>query len=94
MRRKYTKEEFRTIVQAFRKEIPEIHIATDIIVGFPTESEEQFLETKAFMKEMNFEVINLSRFAARPKTLAAKMSQLPNKEIQRRSKIIAKNFTI
>ncbi len=94
MKRKYTVEEFKHIVTEFRKAIPEIHISTDIIVGFPTETEEDFQKTIKVMEELKFEVINLSRFAARPNTLASKRPQLSDNEIKRRSKIINKMIKI
>lgn len=89
MRRKYTIAEYKYIVKEFRKAIPEIHIATDIIVGYPTENEEDFIETKKLMEDMQFEVVNLSKFTARPRTYAEKLKQLPGDEIKRRSEHIS-----
>ena len=71
MKRNYTKEEFFEIVQKLRKKISEITIATDIICGFPYETDEQFNETLDVVKQLQFDVINISRYSARPKTLAA-----------------------
>ena len=73
MRRGHTAETFVDIVNAFRKEIPEITISTDIIVGHPTETEEQFQDTINLVKEIKPDIINIARFASRPGTAAATM---------------------
>lgn len=85
MNRKYTVEDFKKIINKFRKEIPGITISTDIIVGYPTETKEDFEETVQLVKEMKFEVLNLSKFASRPGTVASRMKKLPTQEIKRRS---------
>ncbi len=71
MNRRYTVEQFQEIVKEFRREIPKISIATDLIVGFPGETEEQFQNTLSLVKDMDFDVINISRFWPRPGTPAA-----------------------
>ncbi len=73
MRRGHTVETFVDIVNAFRKEIPEITISTDIIVGYPTETEKQFEGTLKLVEEIKPDVINIARFAPRPGTTAATM---------------------
>lgn len=88
MNRRYKVEDFKEIVKEFRKSIPNICISTDIIVGYPTETEEDFLQTKQLLEEFKFEVVNLSRFAPRPKTLAFKLKQLSQEMIKERSKIL------
>ncbi|MDP3918602.1 MAG: tRNA (N(6)-L-threonylcarbamoyladenosine(37)-C(2))-methylthiotransferase [Nanoarchaeota archaeon] len=90
MNRPYTIEQFKYIVSEFRKAIPEIHIATDIIVCYPTETEEDFQDTVNVMEELKFEVVNLSRYAARPKTYATLNyeKELPVDVVKRRSQII------
>jgi MiaB-like tRNA modifying enzyme len=90
MNRRYTVEQFKKIVREFRKAIPNITISTDIIVGYPTETEEDFLETKELLEELNLEVVNLSKFAPRPKTIASKLKQLPTAVLKERSKTISK----
>lgn len=85
MKRKYSVEDFKKIVKRFREEIPGISIATDVIVGFPTESEEDFEKTLKLIKEVKPEVLNVSKFGVRPNTAAANMQQLPSQEIKRRS---------
>ncbi len=92
MKRKYTVEEFESIINKFRKEIPEIDISTDIIVGYPTETEEDFYETIELVKRLKFEVINISRFASRPGTLASKLKQLDNNLVKQRSNELNKVY--
>ncbi len=92
MKRTYTVEQFREIVSAFRACIPDITFATDIICGFPGETEEQFMDTVRLLREVQPDVVNISRFWARPGTAAARMEQLPVNEIKRRSGIIAEEF--
>ncbi|MGC9132077.1 MAG: tRNA (N(6)-L-threonylcarbamoyladenosine(37)-C(2))-methylthiotransferase [Candidatus Micrarchaeia archaeon] len=83
MRRNYKKEEFLQIAKALKEK--GIGIATDIIVGFPTEKEEEFEETLEVLKEIKPIVTNVSKFSLRKGTLASKMEQLPNKTIKERS---------
>jgi MiaB-like tRNA modifying enzyme len=73
MRRGHTVETYVDIVDAVRKEIPEMTISTDIIVGYPTETEEQFLDTLKFVEKYQPDIINIARFAPRPGTPAAAM---------------------
>src|SRR5574341_2324926 len=73
MRRGHTVETFVDIVNSMRKKIPEITISTDIIVGYPTETEEQFQDTLKLVEQMKLDVINIARFAPRPGTTAAAM---------------------
>ncbi len=86
MNRRYIVENFVDVVKAFRKEIPNITISTDIIVGFPSETEEQFLDTMRILKEVNPDVLNISRFVARDGTIAAKMKPLEPVTLKQRSK--------
>ena len=88
MNRKYTAEDFIAIVEAFRKEIPEITISTDIIAGFPSETEEQFNDSLNLLKKIKPDVVNLSRYAAREGTIAAKMKQLATNTLKQRSRIM------
>ena len=84
MNRQGTVAEYKAIVGRFRKEIPEIHISTDIIVGYPTETEEDFQETLNLVKELKFEVMNISKFASRTGTHASRLKQLPSQMIKQR----------
>jgi len=88
MNRNYTIEQFKEIVSQFRKEIPEFTLATDIIVGFPGETEEQHWDTLTLLREVSPEATNISKFWKRPKTKAAEMKQVPTEVIKRRSQVI------
>ncbi len=88
MNRNYTVEEFEEIIKTFRKEIPSISIETDIIVGYPTENEDDFEKTVDAIKRIKFDVINLSKFFPRPGTPAEKLKQLDSATIKERSKIV------
>lgn len=85
MKRDYKIEEFKVIIKEFRKEIPGITISTDIIVGYPTEDEKDFNETIELVRELKFEVINISKFASRSGTYASKLKQLSSQTIKERS---------
>ncbi|MEM2341685.1 MAG: tRNA (N(6)-L-threonylcarbamoyladenosine(37)-C(2))-methylthiotransferase [Candidatus Bathyarchaeia archaeon] len=88
MNRKYTAEEFKLIIESFRREIPDITIATDVICGFPSEGREAFEKTMKLMEYIKPDVINISKFFPRPNTPAAKMKQLDTKEIAYRSRML------
>jgi MiaB-like tRNA modifying enzyme len=89
MNRHYTVDDFRTIIQVFRKEIPRLTLSTDVICGFPGESREAFLGTKRLLQEVNPDIVNVSKFFSRPHTSAEKMAVLSPKEVKRRSGQVA-----
>ncbi len=88
MKRGHTAKVFSDTVEVFRKKFGRFSISTDIIAGFPSENEEDFAQTIEIIKEARPDVVNLSRYSARPGTNAAKMNQIEVSEIKRRSKII------
>ena len=88
MKRGHTAQVFTDTNDRFRKKFGKFTISTDIIVGFPSESDEDFEETVNLINETRPDVINLSRYSARPGTKAAKMTQLEMSEVKRRSKIV------
>jgi MiaB-like tRNA modifying enzyme len=90
MRRGYKVEDFVYYVNRFREEIPNITISTDIIVGYPTETEEDFRKTVKLLKKVKPDVVNLSRFTPRKGTLAASLKQLDAETINKRSKKVHK----
>ncbi|RMF55378.1 tRNA (N(6)-L-threonylcarbamoyladenosine(37)-C(2))-methylthiotransferase [Candidatus Woesearchaeota archaeon] len=92
MLRPYSVSDFKKIVNLFRKEIPNITISTDIICGFPTETEEQFNDSLALVKEIKPDVLNISRFWPRPNTRAAELNQLPGSVTKERSRRLSKLF--
>jgi MiaB-like tRNA modifying enzyme len=71
MKRGHTSKTFIDIVQAFRHKIPEMTISTDIIVGFPSETEDDFKQTINLLERSQPDIVNISRYAARPKTEAS-----------------------
>ena len=87
MKRNYSKEDFLKIIYAFKKEFPEIHISTDVIVGFPGETEDDFQQTFDLVKEIKPETINVSKFWPRPKTLAEKMQPQIDSETKKQRAI-------
>ncbi|MGZ9163748.1 MAG: tRNA (N(6)-L-threonylcarbamoyladenosine(37)-C(2))-methylthiotransferase MtaB [Anaerolineales bacterium] len=73
MARKTTPDSFRKLVSAAREVMPDVAITTDIIAGFPGETEEEFAESMDFVKEMNFAGGHVFTYSPRPGTGAAKM---------------------
>jgi len=89
MNRCYTAEDFLKLVEKIRKEIADIQIGTDIIVGFPGETEEQFQNTVDLCKKIKFVKAYVSMYSARPQTAAYKLiDDIPHKEKRRRWKIL------
>ena len=89
MNRPYTVQQFEHIIGEFRKAFPSIVLWTDIIVGYPGETDAQFKETLDFVKKMKFDKINISRFAKRDKTEAAELKQLPTEILKKRTEALA-----
>jgi threonylcarbamoyladenosine tRNA methylthiotransferase MtaB len=75
MARRYTSARYRTIVETARRLVPEIAITTDIITGFPGETDAQAEESYRFAEEMRFAKAHVFRFSARQGTAAARMKQ-------------------
>jgi MiaB-like tRNA modifying enzyme len=92
MRRFYTVSEFKEVVNAFRRVFPEVTVATDVICGFPGESREAFENTLRLIGEVKPDIVNVSKFFARPRTTAADMRDafVERTEIKRRSTEAAK----
>jgi len=79
MNRHYTQKQYLELVEKIRNTMPDILLTTDIIVGFPGESEEQFLDTLRVVEKAKFEMIFLAQFSPRPGTKAAKMTDSVSK---------------
>jgi threonylcarbamoyladenosine tRNA methylthiotransferase CDKAL1 len=91
MNRFYSVEDFVAVVGKFRKEFPESTIATDVIVGFPGETEKAFDHTLRLVEQVRPDVTNVSKFFARPGTSAGSLSNpvVPS-EVKRRSACLAR----
>lgn len=91
MNRKYTTQEYREVVSKLRQIYPDVGITTDIIVGFPGETDEEFQKTVEFVEEMAFSSMHIFKFSPRKGTPAAKFKgQVDPKVKDERSKIISK----
>ncbi len=88
MKRGHTVNTFREIVKRAKERFGNFTISTDVIVGFPSETEEDFQKTVNLLDETRPDVVNLSKYSARPGTEAAEWKQIDVAEIKRRSKII------
>jgi MiaB-like tRNA modifying enzyme len=87
MNRGYSVKDFTRLVERFRKTIPTLTLSTDVIIGFPTETEEQFNRTIELLKQIKPDIINITRFSARPLTTAKKMKgRIPTHMVKERSK--------
>lgn len=93
MNRHYTADEYKKLATALRSTFPEATITTDILVGFPTETEEDFCETARFAKEIGFEKIHVFPYSKRNGTPAAAMVQLSNSVKEERAKRLSKIAT-
>ena len=71
MRRGYTVEQYRQLVTEVRSKIPAVALATDVIVGFPSESEAQFEETVNLLSDLRFDIVHIACYSPRPGTTAS-----------------------
>lgn len=91
MNRHYTAEEYDTLTQRLRAGFPDCSLTTDVICGFPGESEEEFAETVAFVKKIGFEKVHIFPYSPRSGTSAARRDgQIPKHEKQKRCAYLAK----
>jgi tRNA-2-methylthio-N6-dimethylallyladenosine synthase len=90
MKRGYTREDYRALVERIRNRIPGVSIATDIIVGFPGETEEQFQQTYDLLEELRLDVAHLARYSPRPNTVATRrmVDDVPAEEKMRRFRLL------
>lgn len=82
MNRRYTTNNIRERIKHIRSIMPDVSITTDVIVGFPGETEEEFLQTKNFVREMKFSKLHVFPFSAKQGTAAAKMPNQIKKSIK------------
>jgi len=90
MKRGYTNKEYRRLVEKIRQRIPGCSIATDIIVGFPGESETQFMKTHELLADLKLDVAHLARYSPRPGTVADRRmaDDVPAEEKMRRFRLL------
>ncbi len=85
MNRPYAAEDFTRLVSLFRRRFPDGLVETDVIVGFPGETAEDFKQTLDVLGKTRPDMVNVSKYSARPKTPAARMPQLDRGTIKERS---------
>jgi MiaB-like tRNA modifying enzyme len=90
MKRKYSVNDFKNLLFSLRSSFPRITIATDVICGFPLETKEAFNKTVNLIKETKPDIVNVSKYFSRPKTVFENYKKLNYSEINRRSRIITK----
>ncbi len=90
MRRHYTAEEFLARLNYIRTKIKDLFVYTDIIAGFPTETEQDFKQSAEFLKQAKFAGLHVFSYSARQGTPAAQMAQLNPNIIKERSLILHK----
>jgi tRNA-2-methylthio-N6-dimethylallyladenosine synthase len=90
MKRGYTADQYRALIARIRERIPGVSIATDIIVGFPGETEEQFMNTYRLLEELRLDVAHLARYSPRPGTVSARRMKddVPAGEKMRRFRML------
>lgn len=91
MGRQYSVDDFRGIIKEFRDKVNPT-ISTDIIAGYPTESEDEFQNSINFIEEVKPDVLNITRFWSRPNTRASKLKELPGRVTKDRSRRMNRLF--
>ncbi len=90
MRRGYTNSEYREKIGRIRDRIPNVSLATDLIVGFCGETDEQFERTAELVRDIGFDKVHAAAYSTRPGTISARLMKddVPEDEKQRRLKVI------
>jgi len=90
MKRGYTADDYRRLIARIRATIPDVSIGTDVIVGFPGETAEQFQRTYDLLEELRLDVVHIARYSERPGTLAARKmpDDVPDEEKWRRFRLL------
>ena len=83
MRRNTNQEAFRALMHAAREAIPGLRITTDVIVGFPGETDGEFATSRAFIEEMSFDGLHVFRYSSRPGTPASRMKNQVSNQVKR-----------
>ncbi|TET37423.1 MAG: tRNA (N6-isopentenyl adenosine(37)-C2)-methylthiotransferase MiaB [Dehalococcoidia bacterium] len=90
MRRGYTVEHYRELIECIRCVLPHVALSTDVIVGFPGESEEQFQRTYDLLSELGFDTVHVAAYSPRPGTIASRRLEddVPAEEKRRRLEMV------
>ncbi|WP_407415669.1 tRNA (N(6)-L-threonylcarbamoyladenosine(37)-C(2))-methylthiotransferase [Methanobrevibacter sp.] len=89
MRRGHTIDQYIEIVNKFKKEIPDLTLATDIIVGYPTENDDDFLKTVDLLNEVKPSLIHLSKYQHRKGAISSSLKEIPPQIVKERSKFLS-----
>lgn len=92
MHREYTVEEFERVADYLLAHVPELTLATDVICGFPNESESDFDETMTLCEKYRFHIMNISQFYPRPGTPAARLKRISTQVVKARSRRLTAFF--
>ncbi|AWX32528.1 tRNA (N(6)-L-threonylcarbamoyladenosine(37)-C(2))-methylthiotransferase [Methanosphaera sp. BMS] len=85
MNRLHTLDEFKEMLRLFRKEIPSLSLATDIIVGYPTETDDDFNQTLDLIEEIKPDIIHISKYMHRPTAKSNTLEEIPHEVMKERS---------
>jgi tRNA-2-methylthio-N6-dimethylallyladenosine synthase len=90
MKRGYTNAEYRALIERIRRIIPDVTINTDIIVGFPGETEAQFEQTYTLLEDLRLDKVHIAKYSPRPQTVSARTMEddVPEEEKERRRKAL------
>ncbi len=87
MRRGYCVRDWMRVVKRLRASFPDLTVSTDLIVGYPEETSQDFEDTISFLQRARPDIVNVSRYEHRPGTPSSRMKGLEGKEVKRRSRI-------
>jgi tRNA-2-methylthio-N6-dimethylallyladenosine synthase len=92
MRRGYTNAQYRRLVECIRESVPEVALSTDVIVGFPGESEEQFTESRRMIEDIRFDTVHIACYSPREGTITSRELEddvPPAEKVRRRKELEA-----
>lgn len=92
MKREYCAADFKHVVDFLREKVPDVNIATDLICGFPTETDADFEETMALVRQYQFASLFINQFFPRPGTPAFNMQRIPAQDVKKRTKMVSELF--
>ncbi|XP_052775774.1 threonylcarbamoyladenosine tRNA methylthiotransferase-like isoform X2 [Mya arenaria] len=92
MKREYCQADFRHVADYLKENVPGVNIATDLICGFPTETDADFEETMQLVRDYKFASLFINQFFPRPGTPAANMPRIPAQDVKKRTKKVSELF--